>query len=205
MIMKNFFPLIMLLLCLLPAQTVMGQQHRRGTKARRHVIQRTRNNPKTFKAPTVNKEMVEKEQLLYDEVDEMPEFPGGINGLMTWLGENVSYPEESEKKGVQGTVVAMFVVESDGSVSNAEIEKSVDPLLDLEVLELIAKPDTKVTSAPISRLQLPRDIFIGGVIKPDGKGFIANGNTLIEPNDRVVVFCRSASIKEISTHFRQQS
>ena len=139
MIMKKYFSLIMLLLCLLPAQTVMGQQHRRGTKARRHVIQRTRNNPKTFKAPTVNKEMVEKEQLLYDEVDEMPEFPGGINALMTWLGENVSYPEESEKKGVQGTVVAMFVVESDGSVSNAEIEKSVDPLLDLEVLELITK------------------------------------------------------------------
>ena len=124
--------------------------------------------------------------------------------------ENMSYIPLAEqldigyivnKKLIAASYIYQYTLDNNVSVNRVKCLTHVD----VEVLELIAKPDTKVTSAPISRLQLPRDIFIGGVIKPDGKGFIANGNTLIEPNDRVVVFCRSASIKEISTHFRQQS
>lgn len=134
--MKRFLAFTILLLFVLSAQNVMGQQQRR-VKSKRHVIQRTKCNPETFKAPTVNKDMVVKEQMSYEEVDEKPEFPGGVDGLMKWIGENVSYPEEAEMKRVEGTVVASFVVECDGTVSNAEIEKSVDPQLDLEVLELI--------------------------------------------------------------------
>lgn len=77
--------------------------------------------------------------------------------------------------------------------------------VDVEVIELTAKVDTIITSAPIAKLTLPKDIFIGGVIKPNGKGFIANGKTLIEAGDRVVVFCESTAIKNISEIFRQKN
>ena len=117
------------------------------------------------------------------------------------LAEQLDIGYIVNKKLIAASYIYQYTLDNNVSVNRVKCLTHVD----VEVLELIAKPDTKVTSATISQLQLPRDIFIGGVIKPNGKGFIANGNTLIEPNDRVVVFCRSASIKEISTHFRQRN
>lgn len=124
--------------------------------------------------------------------------------------ENMSYIPLAEqldigyivnKKLIAASYIYQYTLDANVSVNRVKCLTHVD----VEVLELTAKTDTKVTAAPICKLQLPRDIFIGGVIKPDGTGYIANGSTLIEPGDRVVVFCRSASIKEISTHFRQSN
>ena len=56
---------------------------------------------------------------------------------MEYLTKNVKYPEEAHKKGVQGRVIASFVVEEDGSITNANIAKSVDPLLDAEALRVV--------------------------------------------------------------------
>ncbi|MBR6191830.1 MAG: TonB family protein [Prevotella sp.] len=67
----------------------------------------------------------------------MPQFPGGQAALMEYLTKNVKYPEEAHKKGVQGRVIASFVVEEDGSITNANIAKSVDPLLDAEALRVV--------------------------------------------------------------------
>ena len=67
----------------------------------------------------------------------MPQFPGGQAALMEYLTKNVKYPEEAHKKGVQGRVIATFVVEEDGSITNANIAKSVDPLLDAEALRVV--------------------------------------------------------------------
>ena len=67
----------------------------------------------------------------------MPQFPGGQAALMEYLTKNVKYPEEAHKKGVQGRVISSFVVEEDGSITNANIAKSVDPLLDAEALRVV--------------------------------------------------------------------
>ena len=67
----------------------------------------------------------------------MPQFPGGQAAMMEYLTKNVKYPEEAHKKGVQGRVIASFVVEEDGSITNANIAKSVDPLLDAEALRVV--------------------------------------------------------------------
>ena len=73
----------------------------------------------------------------FDVVEEMPEFPGGSDALMKYLATNVHYPEAAEKAGVQGRVIVTFVVDSDGSISDASIIKSVDPSLDQEALRLV--------------------------------------------------------------------
>ena len=70
-------------------------------------------------------------------VEQIPQFPGGQAALMEYLTKNVKYPEEAHKKGVQGRVIASFVVEEDGSITNANIAKSVDPLLDAEALRVV--------------------------------------------------------------------
>ena len=73
----------------------------------------------------------------FDVVEQMPQFPGGSAALMEYLSKNVRYPEEAHKKGVQGRVIATFVVEKDGSITEAHIARSVDDLLDAEALRVV--------------------------------------------------------------------
>ena len=75
---------------------------------------------------------------VFDVVEEMPQYPGGPQALFKFLGENVQYPAEAEKAGIQGRVIATFVVEKDGSISQPTIVKSVDPLLDAESIRVIS-------------------------------------------------------------------
>lgn len=75
---------------------------------------------------------------VFDVVEEMPQYPGGPQALFEFLGKNVRYPAEAEKAGIQGRVIATFVVEKDGSISEPTVVKSVDPLLDAEALRVIS-------------------------------------------------------------------
>ena len=56
---------------------------------------------------------------------------------MSWLAENISYPQEAYTKEIQGRVVVAFIVETDGSISDAEVVRSVDPQLDKEALRVV--------------------------------------------------------------------
>ena len=67
----------------------------------------------------------------------MPEFPGGPGALYEFLARNLQYPEKARKNSIQGRVIASFVVEKDGSISNARVVKSVDSQLDAEALRVI--------------------------------------------------------------------
>ena len=78
-----------------------------------------------------------KEDKVFDVVEHMPEYPGGMEALMKYISMNVRYPKEAEEKNIQGRVIATFVVEKNGSISRAKVVKSVDPLLDEEALRVI--------------------------------------------------------------------
>ena len=70
-------------------------------------------------------------------VEQMPEYPGGMKALMGYLAENIQYPAECQKAGIQGRVIVQFVVKADGSLDNFEIKRSVNSLLDAEALRVI--------------------------------------------------------------------
>ena len=74
---------------------------------------------------------------VFDVVEQMPEFPGGMEALMQFLSKNMKYPDEATKAGQEGRVIVSFVVEADGRVTNAKVVKSVAPLLDAEALRVI--------------------------------------------------------------------
>ena len=74
---------------------------------------------------------------VYDVVDEMPQFPGSPGALFEYIDKSLKYPAEAEKAGTQGRVIATFVVEKDGSITNAKVVKAIDPLLDAEALRII--------------------------------------------------------------------
>ncbi|MBQ1667807.1 MAG: energy transducer TonB, partial [Prevotella sp.] len=69
--------------------------------------------------------------------EQMPEFPGGSVELMKFLQNTVKYPKEAQYKGIQGKVLVQFVVKSDGTVADAKVVNSVDPLLDAEALRVV--------------------------------------------------------------------
>lgn len=70
-------------------------------------------------------------------VEDMPEFPGGDAALKKFLVEAVKYPVIAQENGIQGKVYVTFVVDKDGSVTNAVIARGVDPSLDKEALRVV--------------------------------------------------------------------
>ena len=75
---------------------------------------------------------------VFDEVDEMPQFPGGMAELMQYLSTNVRYPEDAKESGAQGRVIVSFIVEKDGSISNARVTKPTYSSLDDEALRVVS-------------------------------------------------------------------
>ena len=80
-----------------------------------------------------------KEDEIFVAVEQQAEFPGGMAALMKWLSNNIRYPEAAQQNDVQGRVIVKFVVEKDGSVSQAQIVKGVDKDLDKEALRVVNK------------------------------------------------------------------
>jgi periplasmic protein TonB len=79
---------------------------------------------------------------VYQEVDEMPEYPGGDEALRNDLIGSIKYPEEARKNGIQGKVFVSFVVDEKGKVTNAKIERGVEPSLDKESLRVVGELKT---------------------------------------------------------------
>ncbi|MBP1664490.1 MAG: TonB family protein [Bacteroidetes bacterium] len=74
---------------------------------------------------------------VYDQVDILPAFQGGQEALFGWLSQNIRYPADAQKQGIQGKVLVQYVVDTDGSIKNAKILRGVNELLDKEALRVI--------------------------------------------------------------------
>ena len=76
-----------------------------------------------------------------DQVEQRAMFPGGQDGMLSFMMQHMKYPKEAEKDKAQGTVVVHFVVEPDGSISNVMIPDSlkVHPVLDAAAVQLVKK------------------------------------------------------------------
>lgn len=82
------------------------------------------------------------ENMIYEVVEHEPEFPGGMQALLEWLGKNIKYPSICQEQGIQGRVFASFVVNKDGSIVDVKITRSPDPNLAKEaerVLKLMPR------------------------------------------------------------------
>ena len=90
--------------------------------------------PPTQVAPV---KVEEEEDKIHEVVESPAEFPGGYAALSKWLSKNLVYPEQAAEMGVQGKVIVRFVVEKDGSVTQATVLKGIDPALDKEALGVI--------------------------------------------------------------------
>ena len=79
----------------------------------------------------------QKNEEVFDVVEQMPEYPGGMQALFEFMSQNIKYPADAQKQKVEGRVLAKFIVETDGSISNIEVVKQAFPSLDAEAVRVI--------------------------------------------------------------------
>ena len=70
-------------------------------------------------------------------VEDVPQFPGGPVEFMKWLTRNLKYPSGLEQQKVQGKVVAEFMVNTDGSITDVKVVGALHPRCDAEVLRVL--------------------------------------------------------------------
>ena len=101
--------------------------------------------PELMEKPDPEAEAEEKPEVvdMYNEpidfrvVEDLPQFPGGAAEFMKWLTKNLKYPALAQKRKVKGRVVAQFVVNTDGSISDLELTEKLETSCDNEVLRVL--------------------------------------------------------------------
>lgn len=76
-------------------------------------------------------------EFIFTEVDEMPEFPGGEDGMHAYLKQHIRYPIEAKKERIEGMVYVSFFVDEEGIVRNVKIEQGIGGVCDEEALRVV--------------------------------------------------------------------
>lgn len=87
--------------------------------------------PETLEAPKA------PEGETFTVVEEMPQYPGGVQEMMNFLTNNIQYPEQARRQKIQGRVFVNFVVEKDGAVSNVNILRGIGAGCDDEAIRVV--------------------------------------------------------------------
>ncbi len=77
------------------------------------------------------------EEPVFVQIENKPEFKGGWTAFEAYFQNNLRYPKKAVKERIEGKVLVKFIVEKDGSVSNAEVIRSVSKELDKKALRVI--------------------------------------------------------------------
>ena len=110
---------------------------------------------------------------VYQTVEEMPEFPGGVEALIDYVGKNVKYPESAKKNNLQGRVIVKFVIEKDGTVTNVEVGRGWGNELDEEAVRVVKampkwKPGKQDGKTVRVSYMLPINFILGNEMPPKG-------------------------------------
>lgn len=142
---------------------------------------------------------------VFDVVEEQPRYPGGTNALMTYLRDNIKYPAEAAKAGMQGKVIVQFVVGKDGTVRDVKPIRNISPELDAEAVRVVAAmpkwvPGYQRGEAVNVRYTLPVNFRMDG--GPDSKSQKAAGSNIAFSDDVYYVVdgvhVSAAELKKIS-------
>jgi TonB family protein len=91
------------------------------------------------KQPVAKEEVKQtEEEVIFQVVEQMPEFPGGMSEAMKFLAKNIKYPVAAQQAKIEGRVIVQFVVGKDGSISDVHTVRSVSPELDAEAIRVVS-------------------------------------------------------------------
>ena len=81
----------------------------------------------------------DKDEIIgFNQFTKEPEFPGGTDSLYKFLESNLKYPEDAKKDSIQGRVICRFTIDTDGSITDIRVLRSVHPSLDAEAVRVIS-------------------------------------------------------------------
>ena len=89
---------------------------------------------------TVNEQAPEpsaQDTKVYETVEQLPEFPGGMEAMIKFLSENVKYPAQAVKDKIEGRVLVQFIVEKTGQIGEVKVARSVSEELDAEAVRVV--------------------------------------------------------------------
>lgn len=110
------------------------------------------------------------------------------------MAENLNIGTVINKKLIAASHIYQFLLDADVSTVKCLT------FADAEVAELVARPDSKITRKQVKDLKLPKDMTLGGMIR-DGKAYMIDGETTIQPGDHVVIFCLNTAMRKIEDYF----
>jgi len=118
--------------------------------------------------------------------------------------ENIDFIDLAEDIGIDTIINKKLIAASHIYTYTLSAEVTSFKMLtgtDAEVLELIAHTDSNIVGKPLSDIKFPKHAIIGGIIR-NNNSVIAKGDTIINPNDKVVVFSLPDAIKDIEKFFK---
>ena len=91
------------------------------------------------KQPVAKEEVKQtEEEVIFQVVEQMPEFPGGMSEAMKFLAKNIKYPVAAQQAKIEGRVIVQFMVGKDGNISDVHTVRSVSPELDAEAIRVVS-------------------------------------------------------------------
>jgi protein TonB len=134
--MKRF--IYIALMMLIPV-SITAQTYKKGTRKRARVVnvQSNANKVNQNSRSIGNAGTKEESDKVYEFVEELASFPGGPASLNQWLAQNIRYPAMARNNNIQGRVTVSIIIEKDGSISNAEVVRGIDPSLDKEAIRVV--------------------------------------------------------------------
>ena len=113
-----------------------------------------------FVPVAIEEDQVEEEEDIVIFVEEQPQFPGGEEALYTYLRDNIKYPQLARDNNITGKVFVQFVVEKDGSISNAKVMRDIGGGCGNEALRVVKsmpkwKPGKQQGRAVRAQFNLP--------------------------------------------------
>ena len=87
---------------------------------------------------TSSQEVVVGQDSIHRVTEVMPQYPGEPNEMMKYIQENIKYPQSAKDNKIEGRVFVSFVVEKDGSITNAAVMRGIDKECDAEALRVVA-------------------------------------------------------------------
>lgn len=113
---------------------------------RSNAVQYALENPFKLLNPYIEEfiELIEPEPYISDDttiyqiVEEMPQYPGGNKALYAYVSKELNYPDLAKENGISGTVYVQMVIERDGTISQIEVMRGVEKLLDQEAVRVVS-------------------------------------------------------------------
>jgi trk system potassium uptake protein TrkA len=65
-----------------------------------------------------------------------------------------------------------------------------------EVIEALALPTSDIVGKPLSQINFPKGALLAGIIRKE-KIIIPSGKSVVEPDDRIIIFARREAIAKV--------